>query len=99
MIEAANAMSVALSPVNGFNTKRILDLSLHRCPILLANRVASLEPRKSTTITKNVTLSEPFFNDHFPGHPAIPGVLMLEMLAQITALLALDGADHEHKEN
>ncbi|MDE2204839.1 MAG: 3-hydroxyacyl-ACP dehydratase FabZ, partial [Burkholderiaceae bacterium] len=79
MTEASNATT---SLVSDFTIKKILDLLPHRYPMLLVDRVISLEPRKSITAIKNVTFNEPFFNGHFPGHPVMPGVLMLEALAQ-----------------
>jgi 3-hydroxyacyl-[acyl-carrier-protein] dehydratase len=62
----------------------------HRYPILLVDRVLSLEKGKSIKALKNVTINEPFFNGHFPHRPVMPGVLMLEALAQAAALLAFD---------
>lgn len=99
MTEATNATSATPSVVSDFNIKKILDLLPHRYPMLLVDRVISLEPRKSITAIKNVTFNEPFFNGHFPGHPVMPGVLMLEALAQTAALLTFGEADHERKEN
>ena len=69
---------------------QILKLLPHRYPILLVDRVLSLEKGKSIKALKNVTINEPFFNGHFPHRPVMPGVLMLEALAQAAALLAFD---------
>jgi 3-hydroxyacyl-[acyl-carrier-protein] dehydratase len=60
----------------------------HRYPFLLVDRVLSLEPMKKLVAVKCVTVNEPFFAGHFPGHPVMPGVLILEALAQAAALLA-----------
>jgi len=60
----------------------------HRYPFLLVDRVVSLEPMKTLVAVKAVTVNEPFFAGHFPGHPVMPGVLILEALAQAAALLA-----------
>jgi 3-hydroxyacyl-[acyl-carrier-protein] dehydratase len=60
----------------------------HRYPFLLVDRVVELEPMKRLVALKSVTVNEPFFNGHFPGHPVMPGVLVLEALAQASALLA-----------
>jgi 3-hydroxyacyl-[acyl-carrier-protein] dehydratase len=60
----------------------------HRYPFLLVDRVVSIEPGKALRAYKNVTVNEPFFNGHFPGHPVMPGVLVLEALAQASAILA-----------
>lgn len=62
----------------------------HRYPFLLVDRVIALEKGKSIQALKNVTINEPFFNGHFPHRPVMPGVLMLEAMAQAAALLAFD---------
>jgi 3-hydroxyacyl-[acyl-carrier-protein] dehydratase len=61
----------------------------HRPPFLLVDRVVLLEPGKRLVGWKGVTMNEPFFAGHFPGHPVMPGVLILEALAQACALLAM----------
>lgn len=60
----------------------------HRYPFLLVDRVVEYTPGEQLVGYKNVTLNEPFFGGHFPGHPVMPGVLILEALAQACALLA-----------
>ena len=60
----------------------------HRYPILLVDRVLALEKGKSIRTVKNVTINEPFFTGHFPHRPVMPGVLMLEAMAQSAALLS-----------
>jgi 3-hydroxyacyl-[acyl-carrier-protein] dehydratase len=60
----------------------------HRYPFLLVDRVLSMEPMKALVAVKCVTANEDFFNGHFPGHPVMPGVLILEALAQAAGLLA-----------
>ncbi len=60
----------------------------HRYPFLLVDRVVELVPDKSLKAFKNLTVNEAFFQGHFPGHPVMPGVLMVEALAQAAALLA-----------
>ncbi len=69
---------------------QILKKLPHRYPILLVDRVLNLEKGKHITALKNVTINEPFFNGHFPHRPVMPGVLMLEALAQAAALLAFE---------
>ncbi|WP_242395668.1 3-hydroxyacyl-ACP dehydratase FabZ [Anaeromyxobacter oryzisoli] len=61
----------------------------HRPPFLLVDRVVSFEKDAHLVAWKGVTMNEPFFQGHFPGHPVMPGVLILEALAQAAALLAL----------
>lgn len=65
----------------------------HRYPFLLVDRVLELEKGKRIQALKNVTINEPFFVGHFPHRPVMPGVLMLEALAQAAALLAFDAVD------
>jgi 3-hydroxyacyl-[acyl-carrier-protein] dehydratase len=60
----------------------------HRYPLLLVDRVISYEENKSITAIKNVTVNEEFFNGHFPHKPVMPGVLMIEAMAQTAALLS-----------
>ncbi|XAH21788.1 3-hydroxyacyl-ACP dehydratase FabZ [Xylophilus sp. GW821-FHT01B05] len=69
---------------------QILKQLPHRYPILLVDRVLALEKGKSIRALKNVTINEPFFTGHFPHRPVMPGVLMLEAMAQAAALLAFD---------
>ena len=66
----------------------ILKYLPHRYPILLVDRVLELEEGKRILALKNVTINEPFFNGHFPHHPVMPGVLIVEALAQAAAILS-----------
>jgi len=72
----------------------------HRYPFLLVDKVVELEPFKSVKAVKNVTINEPFFQGHFPGHPVMPGVLVIEAMAQAGGVLSqvsrgLKGGDRE----
>ncbi len=69
---------------------KIMDYLLHRYPFLLLDRVISLqrEPEKKLQAIKNVTINEPYFTGHFPGNPVMPGVLIIEALAQACGMLA-----------
>lgn len=69
---------------------QILKQLPHRYPILLVDRVLELEKGKRIKALKNVTINEPFFVGHFPHRPVMPGVLMLEAMAQAAALLSFD---------
>lgn len=69
---------------------QILKQLPHRYPILLVDRVLELEKGKRIKALKNVSINEPYFNGHFPHRPVMPGVLMLEALAQAAALLSFD---------
>lgn len=74
--------------MNPVNITKILDLIPHRYPFLLVDRVLDYKPFDYLTAIKNVTMNEPFFTGHFPGNPVMPGVLMLEALAQSCAILS-----------
>jgi 3-hydroxyacyl-[acyl-carrier-protein] dehydratase len=74
---------------------QILKKLPHRYPILLVDRVLEIEKGKRIKALKNVTINEPFFNGHFPHRPVMPGVLMLEALAQAAAILSFDAMDVE----
>ncbi len=69
---------------------RILKLLPHRYPILLVDRVLEIEKNQRIKALKNVTINEPFFTGHFPHRPVMPGVLILEAMAQAAALLSFD---------
>jgi 3-hydroxyacyl-[acyl-carrier-protein] dehydratase len=69
------------------DVSRIQELLPHRYPFLLVDRVLELEPNLRILAVKNVSINEPFFQGHFPGHPVMPGVLVLEALAQAGGLL------------
>ena len=66
---------------------RVMELLPHRYPFLLVDRVLECQPGESLRALKNVTVNEPFFQGHFPGRPVMPGVLILEALAQASMKL------------
>jgi 3-hydroxyacyl-[acyl-carrier-protein] dehydratase len=68
--------------------KEIQDLLPHRYPFLLVDRIVEIDPGKKAVGIKNVTINEEFFQGHFPGQPIMPGVLMIEALAQVAGILA-----------
>ncbi len=68
--------------------KEILDRIPHRYPMLLVDRVLDMVPGKSIKALKNVSINEPFFTGHFPHHPVMPGVLILEAMAQAAAIFS-----------
>jgi 3-hydroxyacyl-[acyl-carrier-protein] dehydratase len=80
-----------------YDISKVLELLPHRYPFLLIDRVVELEQGKSLTAIKNVSINEPFFQGHFPGQPVMPGVLILEAMAQATGLLAFAEMGDAHK--
>lgn len=72
---------------------KILKQLPHRYPFLMVDRVLEIDKGKTIKALKNVSINEPFFEGHFPHRPVMPGVLMLEALAQTAALLAFDAMD------
>ena len=74
--------------MNGMDINEIMRYLPHRYPFLLIDRVLSYEPGKSIEALKNVTINEPFFVGHFPHHPVMPGVLIIEAMAQAAAILS-----------
>ncbi len=83
-----NATTVK-TPSTILDVEGIQKLLPHRPPFLLVDRVVEFEEHKRVVAWKGVTMNEPFFTGHFPGHPVMPGVLILEALAQAGALLAI----------
>lgn len=75
--------------------RRIMQMIPHRYPLLLVDRVIDIEPGESATAIKNVTVNEDIFNGHFPGAPVMPGVLIIEAMAQTSALFVVDTLGEE----
>jgi len=71
------------------NVQEILDYLPHRYPFLLLDRVVEFEPAKRLVAIKNVTINEPFFQGHFPGYPIMPGVLVVEAMAQAGGIIIM----------
>jgi UDP-3-O-[3-hydroxymyristoyl] N-acetylglucosamine deacetylase / 3-hydroxyacyl-[acyl-carrier-protein] dehydratase len=78
-----------------YDLRKILDVIPHRYPMLLVDRILDVEPGKRITGIKNVTFNEPFFQGHFPGHPIMPGVLIIEAMAQVGGMLMMSMAGEE----
>ena len=76
--------------VPAFDVERIRSYLPHRYPMLLVDRIAAVEGGRHITGIKNVTINEPFFQGHFPGRAIMPGVLIVEAMAQIGGLLLID---------
>lgn len=75
----------------------IMALLPHRPPFLLVDRIVELEPAERAVGLKCVTINEPFFVGHFPGHPVMPGVLILEALAQVAGIITFTGLVDRHQ--
>jgi len=73
-----------------YDIQKIMEYLPHRYPFLLIDRVIELVPGDRITALKNVTINEPFFTGHFPGLPVMPGVLIIEAMAQAGGLLAIE---------
>jgi beta-hydroxyacyl-ACP dehydratase FabZ len=80
-----------------FDARAIQELLPHRYPFLLVDRIIELVPREKAVGIKQVTINEPFFQGHFPGAPVMPGVLVIEALAQVGAVLALREIADRHQ--
>jgi 3-hydroxyacyl-[acyl-carrier-protein] dehydratase len=83
--------STAIGPLD---IKRVMAALPHRYPMLLVDRVESLDPEKGIVAIKAVTINEPFFQGHFPARPIMPGVLIVEALAQAAGVLAVEALGH-----
>ncbi|MCL4321459.1 MAG: 3-hydroxyacyl-ACP dehydratase FabZ [Deltaproteobacteria bacterium] len=79
--------------------QEILNLLPHRFPFLMVDKVIALEKGKSITAIKNTTINEPFFQGHFPSYPVMPGVLILEALAQAGGILAYKTEEDDDLKN
>jgi len=92
-IALAHALARAARRTGGGAPKmdigRIMDVLPHRYPFLLVDRIIEVEGRQRIVGIKNVTINEPFFQGHFPGHPVMPGVLIIEAMAQVGGMLLL----------
>lgn len=84
--------------MSGMDINKILEYLPHRYPFLLVDRVVSCEPGKRLTALKNVTINEPYFQGHFPHHPVMPGVLIIEAMAQACAILTFHSEQHRADE-
>ncbi len=84
---------------NIIDIHKIMEILPHRYPFLLLDRVTDYKLGETLTAIKNVTINEPFFQGHFPGRPVFPGVLILEAMAQASAVLASHSPEADTEEN
>ena len=89
---AAAAKRAAQTPI--VDIQRIMQHLPHRYPMLLVDRIVEFEQGKRIVGIKNVTINEPFFQGHYPGHPIMPGVLIIEAMAQVGGLLLMDAIEN-----
>lgn len=93
------AMDVASETATDMDTMRLMEVLPHRYPFLMIDRLVDIIANVSATGIKNVTVNEPYFQGHFPGQPVMPGVLIIEAMAQTSAALVVHsmGAHAEGK--
>jgi 3-hydroxyacyl-[acyl-carrier-protein] dehydratase len=77
------------------DVNEIMKILPHRYPFLMVDRVLEVEPGKKIVAIKNVSMNEQFFQGHFPGHPVMPGVLIVEAMAQVAGIMAYLASDDE----
>jgi len=83
--------------MSGFDISKVMALLPHRYPFLLIDKVIDTDNKEYLTAIKNVSFNEPFFQGHFPGKPIMPGVLILEAMAQATGLLSFSSMSVDPK--
>lgn len=76
--------------------QRVMQILPHRYPMLLIDRIVELEPLKHAIGYKNLTMNEEFFQGHFPGNPLMPGVMMIEAMAQLGGIMILAAGEYSH---
>jgi 3-hydroxyacyl-[acyl-carrier-protein] dehydratase len=89
MIDSTSLVTDAAAPKTGLDIHEILKILPHRYPFLLIDRVLELKRKERIVAIKNVSINEPFFSGHFPGMPIMPGVLIVEAMAQAGGALLL----------
>jgi UDP-3-O-[3-hydroxymyristoyl] N-acetylglucosamine deacetylase/3-hydroxyacyl-[acyl-carrier-protein] dehydratase len=95
--ESKKKLLTLLPNENNLDIRRILDILPHRYPFIMIDRVLEIKEDDELRAIKNVTINEPYFQGHFPGHPVMPGVLQIEAMAQAAGLLMLRKANFENK--
>jgi len=93
-LEFARALATRSAERPIVDIQKIMQHLPHRYPMLLVDRVVEFEPGRRIVGIKNVTINEPFFQGHYPGHPVMPGVLIIEAMAQVGGLLLMDAIEN-----
>jgi 3-hydroxyacyl-[acyl-carrier-protein] dehydratase len=88
-MEGSEPSQDQVASVADIDTLRIMEMIPHRYPFLMIDRVVEVKPNVSAVGIKNVTINEPFFRGHFPSRPVMPGVLIIEAMAQTAAVLVV----------
>jgi 3-hydroxyacyl-[acyl-carrier-protein] dehydratase len=88
-MEANQAADAPAETVGPLDIVEIMKMLPHRYPMILVDRVVDVKPRESCTGIKNVTINEPYFQGHFPAAPVMPGVMVIEAMAQTAAILVV----------
>jgi UDP-3-O-[3-hydroxymyristoyl] N-acetylglucosamine deacetylase/3-hydroxyacyl-[acyl-carrier-protein] dehydratase len=96
-VSFAPPMSAAVASESAMDITKLLNVLPHRYPFLLVDRILKIEGEEKIIGLKNVTINEPFFQGHFPGHPIMPGVLQLEAIAQVAGILMLRSGENAGK--
>ena len=98
MSDAANTAPAEIAVSPGFDIHKIMEILPHRYPFLLIDRITEIQRTKRIVALKNVSVNEPYFVGHFPQGPIMPGVLVVEAMAQAGGvLLLIEFPDREHK--
>ncbi len=97
--DMATDMATRSATDSGMDISQIMKYLPHRYPFLLVDRVLELVPNERIVALKNISMNEPHFPGHFPNHPVMPGVLMIEALAQTAGLLAFKSGGNEISPN
>jgi len=82
-------IETAREPMHSMEIEELMELLPHRYPFLLVDRIVDIEADESAVGIKNVTVNEPHFQGHFPGHPVMPGVLIVEAMAQTAGAICI----------
>ena len=97
MDNTSEHISEDISEDTSLDIQQIMEIIPHRPPFLLVDRILEMEPGRRVTAIKNVTMNEPYFQGHFPGAPVMPGVLIVEAMAQAGAVAILSQEEFKGK--